>query len=344
MAAPSGQVDWARLRAYIATKEAYEQQHGLPAPLSDLEREAIMTLIPQPRPPVQESMSDSTNWLGLLNQYAQVKYLTTRNITFTFESVNLPKAKGFDVAWRCLCTIPGTEASFPCPGYGIEPGETDARLFMKKQDAKQHAAKWACDYLYKNNLMPAGGSFSRPPPLASPSTTLSKRPASPPSLLPTAPAVPSTVQSNAAQPAPLAKKRQATSPASSGNCNGNSSENSTATTASPAPNGREEDKSTAVVQVNALARALGVPLPRYVLTEHREMTDFWSVRVDFHDSPLFPPNLGSVHEVYTKKAAKEKSAELVKVWMEGIRFQRDQARREILQREKMAREVEVRVS
>lgn len=72
MAAQSGQVDWARLRAFIAVKEAHEQQHGCPAPLSKAEREAIETLIPLPRPRVENSLSDNTNYLGQLYRLCPV--------------------------------------------------------------------------------------------------------------------------------------------------------------------------------------------------------------------------------------------------------------------------------
>lgn len=98
-----------------------------------------------------------------------------------------------------------------------------------------------------------------------------------------------------------------------------------------------------MVQVNALANILRVPLPRYFLTEDPDKPDFWDVRVDFHDPPFFPSNVGSVQGVYTKKAAREKSAETIKVWMEGIRFQRDRAANELL-RTKAEREAEVKVS
>ncbi|ROT35725.1 hypothetical protein SODALDRAFT_328110 [Sodiomyces alkalinus F11] len=344
MAVRSEQVDWARLKAYIAAKEAYEQQHGYPAPLSESEQEAIKILIPPPRPRIEDAVSDKTNWLGLLNHYAQTKYVSTAGLEFTYGSVHLPKAKGFDVAWSCLCTVPDIEGSFPSPGYGMESDETEAPVFMKKQDAKQHAAKWACDYLIKNNLMPSSGSLS-PPSLLSPATTPSKRPASPPSLRTPSPN-PSTAQANATQSLALGKKRHATpvNIASSSSSSSSSNGGATSTAGASPPNCREEDQSTAVAEVAALAKALRLPVPRYQFVGVLEKADFWSVRVDFHDSPMFPIDLGSVDEVYTKKAAKEKSAELIKDWMESMRFRKDQTVREMLQRGKTRREVEVGVN
>lgn len=62
-------VDWSALRAYIAGKEAFEAEHGRPAPLTDHEVSAIAILLrPAPRP---EPDLGKTNWLGLLNRELQ---------------------------------------------------------------------------------------------------------------------------------------------------------------------------------------------------------------------------------------------------------------------------------
>lgn len=60
-------IDWSALKAFIADKEAYEEKNGHPAPLTDSQRDAINTLIPPKRPPINPVSDDKINWIGMLN-------------------------------------------------------------------------------------------------------------------------------------------------------------------------------------------------------------------------------------------------------------------------------------
>ncbi|KXH40949.1 hypothetical protein CNYM01_14051 [Colletotrichum nymphaeae SA-01] len=79
-------VDWSALRAYIAGKEAFEAEHGHPAPLTDQEVSAIAILLrPAPRP---EPDLGKTNWLGLLNR--ELKHFSLSSIHFSLQFPHSP--------------------------------------------------------------------------------------------------------------------------------------------------------------------------------------------------------------------------------------------------------------
>ncbi|KAK1640555.1 hypothetical protein BDP81DRAFT_458655 [Colletotrichum phormii] len=162
-------VDWSALRSYIAGKEAFEAEHGRPAPLTDHEVSAIAILLrPAPRP---EPDLGKTNWLGLLNHFQQVR---NQKVTFNDEARQeqglLGKAK--ELRWACSATFDSTGDVFPRPGYGIDAGEDISRggagpAFQGKKDAKQWAAKAACEWLIDNgHMMPSGDLPKFPKPFA----------------------------------------------------------------------------------------------------------------------------------------------------------------------------------
>ncbi|KAL2881349.1 hypothetical protein SGCOL_003299 [Colletotrichum sp. CLE4] len=161
-------VDWSALRSYIAGKEAFEAEHGRPAPLTDHEVSAIAILLrPAPRP---EPDLGKTNWLGLLNHFQQVR---NQKVTFNDEArqeQGLGKAK--ELRWACSATFDSTGEVFPRPGYGMDAGEDISRggagpAFQGKKDAKQWAAKAACEWLIDNgHMMPSGDLPKFPKPFA----------------------------------------------------------------------------------------------------------------------------------------------------------------------------------
>ncbi|OHE92014.1 hypothetical protein CORC01_12705 [Colletotrichum orchidophilum] len=161
-------VDWSALRSYIAGKEAFEAEHGRPAPLTDHEVSAIAILLrPAPRP---EPDLGKTNWLGLLNHFQQVK---NQKITFNDEARQEPGlGKAKELRWACSATFDSTGDVFPRPGYGMDPGEDISHggggpTFQGKKDAKQWAAKSACAWLIDNgHMMPSGELPKFPKPFA----------------------------------------------------------------------------------------------------------------------------------------------------------------------------------
>ncbi|KXH67021.1 hypothetical protein CSAL01_08238 [Colletotrichum salicis] len=141
-------VDWSALRSYIAGKEAFEAEHGRPAPLTDNEVSAIAILL----------------------HFQQVR---NQKVTFNDEArqeQGLGKAK--ELRWACSATFDSTGDVFPRPGYGMDAGEDTSRggagpAFQGKKDAKQWAAKAACEWLIDNgHMMPSGDLPKFPKPFA----------------------------------------------------------------------------------------------------------------------------------------------------------------------------------
>ncbi|KAI3536874.1 hypothetical protein CSPX01_10574 [Colletotrichum filicis] len=435
-------VDWSALRAYIAGKEAFEAEHGRPAPLTDHEVSAIAILLrPAPRP---EPDLGKTNWLGLLNHFQQVR---NQKVTFTDEArqeQGLGKAK--ELRWACSATFDSTGDVFPQPGYGMDAGEDVSRggagpSFPGKKDAKQWAAKAACEWLIDNgHMMPSGdlpkfpkpftpaasaalaaaaaASAPAPAPAPSPSPSRgvssgsvlpSKRspPSSPPTessadasrkkqdtnqppkTSPSLPAqAPSTTASNSTssslpshqaspptstQPSrapkstlPLnvtasptsaaAKDSTTTSTASTPSLGGNGVPITTAAAAAtaqsqvptpaispvptstparvstPATPGQESATATtsAEKRVRDLCAQLHFPVPRYVLTPDPALEDFWDGRADFDGNPRIPDDLGTVRRVLHKKAARERMADAIVIWLEGEVVKRERTAKLLL--------------
>ncbi|KAJ0317247.1 hypothetical protein COL5a_011224 [Colletotrichum fioriniae] len=416
-------VDWSALRAYIAGKEAFEAEHGRPAPLTDHEVSAIAILLrPAPRP---EPDLGKTNWLGLLNHFQQVR---NQKVTFTDEArQEQGQGKAKELRWACSATFDSTGDVFPQPGYGMEAGEDVSRggvgpSFPGKKDAKQWAAKAACEWLVDNgHMMPSGDLPKFPKPFApaagaalavaaftstsapvpasasgrgvsSGSVLPSKRspPSSPPTessatasrkkqdtnqppkTSPSPPAhAPNSTASNSIisslpshqappptnpvkAPKPTLPLNVTASPASA--AAQDSTTTSTASTPSlggagvpitttgaataqsqvptpaisPVPTSTPARVSTpttpaqesatttsAEKRVRDLCTQLHFPVPRYVLTTDPALEDFWDGRADFDGDPRIPDDLGTVRRVLHKKAARERMADAIVIWLEG---------------------------
>ncbi|KAK1523221.1 hypothetical protein CPAR01_14074 [Colletotrichum paranaense] len=433
-------VDWSALRAYIAGKEAFEAEHGRPAPLTDHEVSAIAILLrPAPRP---EPDLGKTNWLGLLNHFQQVR---NQKVTFTDEArqeQGLGKAK--ELRWACSATFDSTGDVFPQPGYGMDAGEDVSRggagpSFPGKKDAKQWAAKAACEWLIDNgHMMPSGdlpkfpkpfapaasaalaaaASASAPAPAPAPSPSPSRGVSSgsvlpskrsPPSSPPTessadasrkkqdtnqppktSPSLPtqaptasnstsSSLPSHQASPPtstqpsrapkstlPLnvtasptsaaAQDSTTTSTASTPSLGGAGVPITTAAAAatpqsqvptpaiSPVPTSTPARVSTPVTpgqesatattsaerRVRDLCAQLHFPVPRYVLTPDPALEDFWDGRADFDGNPRIPDDLGTVRRVLHKKAARERMADAIVIWLEGEVVKRERTAKLLL--------------
>ncbi|KAF6842452.1 hypothetical protein CMUS01_03096 [Colletotrichum musicola] len=157
-------VDWVALKSYIAAKEAYETQSGQPAPLTDDEYAAIAVLLrPAPRP---DPDLGTKNWISYINHFLQVRRQT---ITFRDEARQEPRlGKAPELRWACFLTFDATQDTFPRPGYGMDDSSTKSPDFTRKQDAKQYAAKSACQWLIANgHMLPSGELPKQPKPFAS---------------------------------------------------------------------------------------------------------------------------------------------------------------------------------
>ncbi|KAF9874078.1 hypothetical protein CkaCkLH20_08450 [Colletotrichum karsti] len=180
MAANAPRVDWAALKAWVAEKETYEAQHGHPAPLSEEQATAIAILL---RPPTRpEPTLGTQNWIGTLNHFLQVR---NQRVIFTDEPRQDPRlGKAPELRWACFVTFDTTGDRFPRPGHGVEDGAPKSPDFTRKQDAKQFAAKCACDWLMDNGqMLPSGElpkfplAFGSAPPRAVPAPLLAPAPA-----------------------------------------------------------------------------------------------------------------------------------------------------------------------
>ncbi|TKW49651.1 hypothetical protein CTA1_4284 [Colletotrichum tanaceti] len=178
-------VDWAALKSFIADKERLEAETGRPAPLSETELSAIAVLLrPAPRPGPEVG---GQNWLGLLNHFQQVR---NQKVTFTDIPREYPRlGKAPDLRWTCIATFATTGDVFPRPDHGSGSTSTGGGTapaipdFQKKQDAKQYAAKTACEWLIANgHMLPSGElpkllkPFAPAPALAPASATVSVLP------------------------------------------------------------------------------------------------------------------------------------------------------------------------
>ncbi|EEY22731.1 predicted protein [Verticillium alfalfae VaMs.102] len=84
-------------------------------------------------------------------------------------------------------------------------------------------------------------------------------------------------------------------------------------------------------QVAELARVLKLPQPRYDCIADVGSRNTWSVTADFGGHHLPPVGLGAFSGVFTKQAAKERSAEAVLEWMIGVKEDREQIANDFLE-------------
>ncbi|GJC86530.1 hypothetical protein ColLi_09368 [Colletotrichum liriopes] len=364
--AQARRVDWAALKSYVAEKERFEAEHGHPAPLSETELSAIAVLL-RPAPRLEPEVG-SNNWLGLLNHFQQVR---SQKVTFSDVSREYPRlGKAPDLRWACTVTFASTGDVFPQPGYGMEitnnPVIPD---FQRKQDAKQYAAKAACEWLIDNGqMLPSGDLPKYPKPFApaasaaiafaSPSVSVlpSKRPppSSPPTetsgfssttarkkkdTLParTSSSLPPHISNNSAAETSAHKVTNKPSPPAPAS-NPLSSPATTSTESTPSANAgalvapRPQEPS-ATQRVRELCTRLKYPVPHYKLTEDTTVAggDFWNGHADFSNDLRVPDDLGTVHKVLTRKAAKDRMSEDILAWLLREQERRDRRARTLLE-------------
>ncbi|KAI8222843.1 hypothetical protein K4K54_006561 [Colletotrichum sp. SAR 10_86] len=360
-------VDWAALKSWIAQKEAFESQHGQPAPISDEEANAIAVILRPP--PRAEPTLGGQNWIGALNHWLQCR---SQKATFSDEARQDPRlGKAPELRWACFVSFDATNDKLPRPGHGIDPATPNAKSpdFTRKQDAKQFAAKCACEWLISNGQMLPSGELPKFPapfgPAAAPRTSLPPAPAvlhvpapatasvptkrapssSPPMSITDIPRVKQEPLPTRSSPSPKPNKSPApkqkaakaprttsppkpSSPTTAAAVKSNPSSASSSAPGTPA--GAPISELPLTKQVEKLASRLNLPVPRYILTEDPELSDFWNGRAEFDNNPLIPEDLGSVSKIYTKRAAREKMAQGILEWMLAKQDQRERKRKAML--------------
>ncbi|KXH25511.1 hypothetical protein CNYM01_14074, partial [Colletotrichum nymphaeae SA-01] len=100
----------------------------------------------------------------------------------------------------------------------------------------------------------------------------------------------------------------------------------------PATPGQESATATtsAEKRVRDLCAQLHFPVPRYVLTPDPALEDFWDGRADFDGDPRIPDDLGTVRRVLHKKAARERMADAIVIWLEGEVVKRERTAKLLL--------------
>ncbi|TEA16200.1 hypothetical protein C8034_v001182 [Colletotrichum sidae] len=103
---------------------------------------------------------------------------------------------------------------------------------------------------------------------------------------------------------------------------------------SSTPRSGSESEVSVTKRVQELCSHLHLPVPRYVLREDTSVpgADLWNGRPDFDDNPHVPDDLGVVTRVFTKKAAKEKMAEEMLDWLNGLLEERRKHREDFNKR------------
>ncbi|CCF44254.1 hypothetical protein CH063_13713 [Colletotrichum higginsianum] len=384
--APAQRVDWAALKSFIADKERLEAETGRPAPLSETELSAIAVLLrPVPRPGPEIG---GQNWLGLLNHFQQVR---SQKVTFADIPREYPRlGKAPDLRWTCTATFAATGDVFPRPdhssGSTSTTGVTAPAIpdFQKKQDAKQYAAKTACEWLIANgHMLPSGELPKLPKPFAPApaSATVSVLPCkrSPPASPLSAAGGSSSAAARKKQDTQSARSSSSSSSSSSsphpahGDAGAsiantssalkatapsppvsaaNSAPSTTSTSSSSATTTpyagtpiapRPQDSSAAAAAAPAdpadpsarileLCARLKYPVPHYRLAKNTTIAggDFWDGHADFGGDPRVPDDLGVVRKVLTKKAAKERMAKHVLVWLLSELERRERVARVLL--------------
>ncbi|KZL84618.1 rRNA-processing protein [Colletotrichum incanum] len=376
---PAQRVDWAALKSYIAEREHFEAEHGHPAPLSETELSAIAVLL-RPVPRLDPELG-SKNWLGLLNHFQQVR---SQKITFTDAAREYPRlGKAPDLRWACTATFASTGDVFPQPGYGVEltSGATIPD-FQRKQDAKQYAARAACEWLIDNGqMLPSGDLPKQPKPFApvasaavafaSPSGSVLPSKRSPPSspaaevsgsssaaarkkqdTLPAraSTSLPPHLSNNNADeisahnatnnpstleepgPSPPISASDSVSPAATASAASTPSANAGAPIAqSPSITPKSSEPSTAQ-RVRELCARLKYPVPHYKLTEDTTVAGggFWNGHADFSNDLRVPDDLGTVHKVLTRRAAKDRMSEDILAWLLREQESRDRVAKALL--------------
>ncbi|EFQ28448.1 hypothetical protein CGRA01v4_07393 [Colletotrichum graminicola] len=351
--APAQGVDWAALKSYIAEKERFEAENGRPAPLSEMEAEAIAVLL-RPAPRLDPDLG-SENWLGLLNHFQQVR---SQKITFKDAPREHPRlGKAPELRWACTAAFTSTGDVFPRPGYGVDTAAgATVPDFPRKQDAKQYAAMTACKWLIDNGHMLPSGDLPKlpkafaPVPLpagasASPSVSVLPAKRSPPSSPPVGvdgsstaaarkrqdnqPARASPRDSNdgetgapdvARRPSPakeLASASASTSASSSTTTSSASTPSAGVPIAIPLPATSNSSELSATQRVRELCSRLKYPVPHYRLTQDTTVPggDFWNGCADFSNDLRVPEDLGTVNKVLTKRAAKDRMSEHILAWL-----------------------------
>ncbi|KXJ94439.1 hypothetical protein Micbo1qcDRAFT_159606 [Microdochium bolleyi] len=144
MAAQPQRFQWHLVKAWVEQKQAYEAEHGQPAPVSHDEEKAIAPLLRllAPARPLAPAVGDE-NWVGRLQEYLQQN---SRPIPTYEEEPDPNQIPGTPLQFRTFAHVVGASDRLPGPLHGLDQ-DGQCPLFPNKKLAKSYAAKCAYEYL-----------------------------------------------------------------------------------------------------------------------------------------------------------------------------------------------------
>ncbi|KAI0128834.1 hypothetical protein BJ170DRAFT_594661 [Xylariales sp. AK1849] len=292
--------------SWAHSQQGFEAANGHAAPITPAQRKLLLDLhqIIKPLPtPSTEPELDDTNWVGLLHRYRDANPDDSK-VRFTAESIGATTS----LRWICCVWIQESESPFPRPDQGSVKRSGKGPSFLRKQDAKQYAAKRAIEWLRECRFMPDNGEEVKfpksklPPPPPSKKQKMGLTPPSPK----TAPAsaMPSAASSMSASATPTPKR-------------------------SPV-NPFDKSEVSSVLHVAELCQQLGFQAPAYRLTQAKQ--GYWTGYPEFNslDGHSFPPGTGHVTDILGKNFAKEKIAEELMKELREVEAKRDKTLQEVL--------------
>ncbi|KAI1212494.1 uncharacterized protein F4807DRAFT_373673 [Annulohypoxylon truncatum] len=300
------------IQNWINRQQEYEATHSEPAPLTDAQRKLLEKLelaLPSETPPTPEPELGDPNWIGELLEYRAARQRVPSGSPGAVFMEEQGPTIGGELKWYCRVKIDENPEPFPGPNGGLVNGNQP--YFGRKKDAKKYAAKCAVEWLKANGYYRPGTDAVKSPqapqapqPPKQQVTPQSSPAKKKPKLLPSSPEVPAgvTVKSEPNGARPL--------PASAFN----------------------SDEISAVVEVDQLCTRLGLPgRPQYKITESSDIPGFYNGYVDLGIlATKLPVGTGRVEKVMGKKAAKERIAEEVLVYLRKWAAEHDEADKRFL--------------
>ncbi|UNI14341.1 hypothetical protein JDV02_000978 [Purpureocillium takamizusanense] len=336
---PGVRVPWTRLRAWIDAHEAHEKEHAAPAPLTQVQLEALSLLV---------SFGEEPDVGGHRHVSELMETLQARQLPLpVFESlpVNLPVNGHIQLMWRCLCTTTAF-GSFPRRGHGLDDDEQPP-AFQSKKNAKQYAAKLAMQYIRRETssavsvssthsaaaaaaaatttALPTPAASIHTSSLAPPGPTTAKRKAAATSRSPTPSSTPNPSahkpkRDESLPPQPPTQHRAIVGPDNCGGGGDNDDDGDEVAACSPFAAASD----SVFKQVADLAARLGLDAPAYRIEPDPHMPNFFDGRAVFRSGGRTPPGgVGAVTAVLGKKQARVQVAEGVLEWLRGEQRARD---------------------
>ncbi|KJR87843.1 uncharacterized protein SPSK_07660 [Sporothrix schenckii 1099-18] len=330
-----GPVSYSALKTWIYDQEDYERRTGEPAPLTDEQRLAMAVLVsPQPlSPPALSLKQEGVD--GMETDWSYKDAIVPAEYVYE----ELPASIHGSPQWRTRCRLPREAPDLWFPDFN-EPRPEDS-VFPSKKASRQHAARCAIECLISQGLMSSDG-FHIKHALKSTATALASS-ASSTAITTVRDNTPSARNPSQSRPRPLVawpaevsarpatewrlgRAEEQASPdqgITATNVVGSRGNMSSFSERPPHSWSDGNDlKVSSIQQLDSLCKALKLGSPTYNLVPSGEGAEnIFSGRIVF--SPLstkgggtsvgrtLPEGVGEVHDVFTKKAAREKMAQSV---------------------------------